>query len=119
MDWSFLTSPDAWLTLVQDNHGVVAAAQGDAAGLARQISEVLGDAGRYRELSDASLTAETAAGPVILAPSTGRTSITTAAVASSAEATPRTAIGFTGETIRGAASPAALAERRRPGSGLR
>ncbi|WP_433674935.1 glycosyltransferase [Microbacterium gorillae] len=46
-----------WLTLVQDNNGVVAVAQGDAAGLARQISEVLGDADRYRELSDASLTA--------------------------------------------------------------
>ncbi|MEQ6896897.1 glycosyltransferase [Microbacterium sp. KR10-403] len=46
-----------WLTLVQNNDGVVSVAQGDAAGLAQQIAEVLSDPLRYRQLSTASVDA--------------------------------------------------------------
>lgn len=44
-----------WLTLVQDNEGVVSVPQGDAAGLARQIILSLGSAEMYRHRSRASL----------------------------------------------------------------
>lgn len=43
-----------WLTLVQDNAGVVAVPQGDARGLARQIVDATSDAERYAHLSGAS-----------------------------------------------------------------
>ncbi len=46
-----------WLTLVQDNAGIVSVPQGDARGLAQQISEVLADPQRYRRLSIASVEA--------------------------------------------------------------
>lgn len=46
-----------WLTLVQGNHGIVAAPQGDARGLATRIADVLADPERYSRLSQASLEA--------------------------------------------------------------
>ncbi|GAA3287805.1 glycosyltransferase [Nesterenkonia halobia] len=46
-----------WLSLVQDNHGIMAAPQGDAEGLARQIAALAEDPDRYAELSRASLEA--------------------------------------------------------------
>ncbi|MFW7415410.1 glycosyltransferase [Demequina sp. SO4-18] len=46
-----------WLTLVQDNHGMVTAAQGDAASLAREIVGLAEDPDRYVRLSEASLSA--------------------------------------------------------------
>lgn len=46
-----------WLTLVQDNEGVVAVPQGDAQGLARRLVDVAGDPERYTHLSRASLDA--------------------------------------------------------------
>lgn len=47
-----------WLTLVQENRGIIPAAQGDAAGLARKIKAVAGDPDLYAQYSQAS--AETA-----------------------------------------------------------
>ncbi|WP_127474100.1 glycosyltransferase [Microbacterium sulfonylureivorans] len=46
-----------WLTLVQDNEGIVAVPQGDARGLARQIADLIGDPERYAALSRASVEA--------------------------------------------------------------
>ena len=46
-----------WLTLVQDNAGVVAVAQADAAQLARRIAADVRDGDRYRALCEASVTA--------------------------------------------------------------
>lgn len=46
-----------WLTLVQDNDGIVPVPQGDAAALAREISRVVGDPDRYVRLSNASVDA--------------------------------------------------------------
>ncbi|GAA3906779.1 glycosyltransferase [Microbacterium invictum] len=46
-----------WLTLVQDNDGVVSVPQGDARGLAGQIADVIGDTERYARLSRTSLDA--------------------------------------------------------------
>ena len=46
-----------WLTLVQDNRGVVAVPQGDARGLASRLAETLEDSERYLQLSRASLDA--------------------------------------------------------------
>lgn len=46
-----------WLTLVQDNDGLVAVPQGDAAGLAAQIAALAEDPERYARLSAASLVA--------------------------------------------------------------
>lgn len=46
-----------WLTLVQDNDGVVAVPQGDAAALAEQIAAAVGSTERYAELSRASVAA--------------------------------------------------------------
>ncbi|MEV7608313.1 glycosyltransferase [Microbacterium sp. NPDC089320] len=46
-----------WLTLVQDNEGVVAVCQGDARGLAARLAETLADPERYAQLSLASLDA--------------------------------------------------------------
>lgn len=46
-----------WLTLVQDNDGIVAVPQRDARGLARQLATVLGDSAAYARLSTASLAA--------------------------------------------------------------
>ncbi|WP_336645761.1 glycosyltransferase [Microbacterium sp. USHLN186] len=46
-----------WLTLVQDNPGVVAVPQGDAAGLARELGAALNSSARYEELSRASIVA--------------------------------------------------------------
>ncbi|WP_336631576.1 MULTISPECIES: glycosyltransferase [unclassified Microbacterium] len=42
-----------WLTLVQGNEGIVTAPQGDAAGLARRISDIARDPERYLALSRA------------------------------------------------------------------
>lgn len=46
-----------WLTLVQENQGVVAVPQGDAQGLASRLAETLADPERYAQLSLASLDA--------------------------------------------------------------
>ena len=46
-----------WLTLVQDNHGVVTAPQGDARILAREIVSAMADADGWRRRSDASVVA--------------------------------------------------------------
>ncbi|WP_295102047.1 glycosyltransferase [uncultured Microbacterium sp.] len=46
-----------WLTLVQENHGVVAVPQGDARGLASRLAETLEDPEHYAQLSLASLDA--------------------------------------------------------------
>ena len=46
-----------WLTLLQDNDGVVTAPQGDAASLARQIAQLISDPDRYTAVSRASLQA--------------------------------------------------------------
>lgn len=46
-----------WLTLVQNNDGIVAVPQGDARGLAGQIADVIGDTERYALLSRASVDA--------------------------------------------------------------
>lgn len=46
-----------WLTLVQDNDGLVTAPQGHAESLARRIAEISEDPDRYAELSRASLEA--------------------------------------------------------------
>lgn len=46
-----------WLTLVQENQGVVAVPQGDARGLASRLAETLTDPERYVQLSLASLDA--------------------------------------------------------------
>jgi glycosyltransferase involved in cell wall biosynthesis len=46
-----------WLTLVQDNDGIVAVPQGNAAELARQIATVVRSPERYAELSTASIVA--------------------------------------------------------------
>ncbi|WP_312168329.1 glycosyltransferase [Microbacterium sp.] len=43
-----------WLTLVQDNHGVVAVPQGDARGLASRLADAFSDPEHYSELSRAS-----------------------------------------------------------------
>lgn len=43
-----------WLTLVQDNEGIVSVAQGDVSDLAQQIADVAGDPERYATLSRAS-----------------------------------------------------------------
>jgi len=43
-----------WLTLVQDNDGVVSVKQGDARGLARAVADLVGDAEHYLRLSGAS-----------------------------------------------------------------
>lgn len=44
-----------WLTLVQDNDGIVSAPQGDASGLARQITRACGEHETYLHLSQASI----------------------------------------------------------------
>jgi len=46
-----------WLTLVQNNQGVVSVAQGDAPALAQQIADMLDDGPRYLHLSKASVDA--------------------------------------------------------------
>lgn len=46
-----------WLTLVQENHGVVAVPQGDARGLASRLAKTLEDREHYVQLSLASLEA--------------------------------------------------------------
>jgi glycosyltransferase involved in cell wall biosynthesis len=46
-----------WLTLLEDNRGVIAVAQGDAEGLAKEIAAVGGDADRYTALSAESIAA--------------------------------------------------------------
>lgn len=46
-----------WLTLVQDNNGVVAVPQGDAAGLASRLAETLEEPELYAQLSQSSLEA--------------------------------------------------------------
>jgi glycosyltransferase involved in cell wall biosynthesis len=46
-----------WLSLLQNNDGVVTAPQGDAASLARQIVQLTGDPDRYAALSRASVRA--------------------------------------------------------------
>lgn len=46
-----------WLTLVQDNQGIVAVPQGDARGLAREIADLVGDPARFELLSSASVDA--------------------------------------------------------------
>lgn len=46
-----------WLTLVQDNPGVIAVAQRDAAALAQQIKQAFEDPNRYAQLSQASIAA--------------------------------------------------------------
>lgn len=46
-----------WLTLVKDNSGVVAVPQGDAAGLARELSATFDSPDRYQQLSAASIEA--------------------------------------------------------------
>lgn len=51
-----------WLSLVQDNHGVVAVPQGDARGLAVRLADVLVNSDRYAQLSQASLEAAARAG---------------------------------------------------------
>ncbi|MFV0634654.1 glycosyltransferase [Demequina sp.] len=51
-----------WLTVVQGNRGVVSVAQGDAAALATQIADIVGDPERYAALSAASLEAARVAG---------------------------------------------------------
>ncbi len=50
-----------WLTLVQDNEGVVAVRQGDARGLATRLAHILEAPGGYEQLSQASLDAATRA----------------------------------------------------------
>ncbi|KQR47830.1 hypothetical protein ASF87_02400 [Microbacterium sp. Leaf161] len=45
-----------WLTLVQDNEGIVSVPQGDAEGLAAQIIRTMRDDATYRRLSAASIT---------------------------------------------------------------
>lgn len=50
-----------WLTLVQDNQGVVAVPQGDARGLASRLAEILEAPEQYTQLATASLTAATRA----------------------------------------------------------
>ncbi|MGP3535449.1 glycosyltransferase [Microbacterium sp. RD1] len=56
-----------WLTLVQGNDGVLTAPQGDAASLARQIAQLIGDPDRYAALSRASLEASHRARDIDLA----------------------------------------------------
>lgn len=51
-----------WLTLVQDNEGLVAVPQGDAAGLAGQIVALAEDPERYARLSEGALAAARRAG---------------------------------------------------------
>ncbi|MFB7252394.1 glycosyltransferase [Microbacterium sp. NPDC056234] len=51
-----------WLTLVQNNQGVVAVPQGDARGLAAQLADVLNNTDQYAQLSQASLEAAARAG---------------------------------------------------------
>jgi glycosyltransferase involved in cell wall biosynthesis len=46
-----------WLILVQDNDGIVAVSQGDAAGLAQHIASVAASSDRYAELSRAAVAA--------------------------------------------------------------
>lgn len=46
-----------WLTLVQENHGVVAVPQGDARGLAARLADALVDPEHYSRLSQASMKA--------------------------------------------------------------
>lgn len=46
-----------WLTLVQSNDGIIAAPQGDATGLARQIALLAEDEELYQRMSAASITA--------------------------------------------------------------
>ncbi|MDN4480428.1 glycosyltransferase [Demequina muriae] len=46
-----------WLTLVQDNHGLIVAPQSDATALARQIAVLVDDPDRYQRLSAASIEA--------------------------------------------------------------
>lgn len=46
-----------WLVPVQDNHGIMTVAQGDAKALARNVVQVMDDPERYTLLSKASLTA--------------------------------------------------------------
>lgn len=46
-----------WLSLVQDNNGIVSVAQGDAHGLAGRIAGLMGDPARYAQLSAASVAA--------------------------------------------------------------
>lgn len=46
-----------WLTLVQDNDGVISVPQGDAVSLAHEIGRLCNDPERYRRLSDASVEA--------------------------------------------------------------
>jgi glycosyltransferase involved in cell wall biosynthesis len=45
-----------WLTLVQDNEGIVSVQQGDAEGLAARIIQATSDAETYRRLSSAAVT---------------------------------------------------------------
>lgn len=51
-----------WLTLVQDNDGIISTSQGDAGALARSIADLLDDPERYERASHASLEAAQRAG---------------------------------------------------------
>lgn len=46
-----------WLTLIQNNDGIVSVAQANARGLAREIADLIGDPERYERLSKASVEA--------------------------------------------------------------
>lgn len=46
-----------WLTLVQNNQGILSVPQGDARGLARQVADLIENPDRYERLSQASLDA--------------------------------------------------------------